>query len=145
MAKDFDKYSIARVIFGTVLAIVFVLVLYRVYAARDFELSTELECDPAEESCFTRLCEEDCEEDKEYYKLQTMSARFASTCDPHFDECPEVDCAATSTCVETLCAADSVPEGEWCTDPTTYQPESDDVASDEVDPVESGEPGALDE
>lgn len=130
MAKVFDKYSVTRVTFGAILLIVFALVLYRVYAARNFELSLELACDPAVEHCFTRLCEEDCEEETEYYKLRTISARYATTCDPHFGDCPEVDCTETPTCVETYCDETTVSDGEWCTTPETFQGES---ASDLVE------------
>lgn len=115
--RKINRYTLTRNLFSLLLVVVFGFVLHRVYIERDYLLSQEMECDPSTESCFTRLCEEDCEEEKEYYKIRMISARFVDTCDPHFGECPELVCGDTPTCSETLCASDSVSDGEWCTGP----------------------------
>lgn len=98
-------------------------VLARVYLWGDYMLSSEVDCDPAEESCFVRVCEEDCDPENlyEYYKIRTLAAAYAPTCNPTIEECPDIACSAIPTCVETLCTEENVTETESCNDPEAYK------------------------
>lgn len=111
------------VFFAFLISIVFVIVYFRIYVRGDYMLFSEVECDPAEEACFVRECEEDCDpkSPEEYYKTRSVSAAFVSTCNPTVEECSDQLCSEIPTCVEHLCIDESVPEGEWCNDPQVYR------------------------
>lgn len=133
LKRNLNIQFVVRVIFWSLLFLSLILTVKRVYIDRDFVLSQEIECDPWTESCFTRLCEEDCDTEKEYYKLQTVSARYMSTCDPHIEECPEIDCNETPTCEIVFCDEITVTDGEWCTTPETYHGDQSEEGTDDLE------------
>ena len=136
------KQSIVRVAFVLLVFASLFFVIKRVYIDRDFILSQEILCDPSVESCFTRLCEEECDAEKEYYKLQSVSARYVSTCDPHIEDCPEINCSEIPTCQTIFCDETTVDDGEWCTNPEIYHPAELEV---DIKSLESEEGNAMNE
>lgn len=121
--QNTKKQRVVAVFFSYLIVVVFIVTFARVYVRGDYMLSSEVECDPAEESCFVRLCEEDCDPEamEEFYKIRALSAAYASTCNPAVESCPDPLCSEIPTCVEELCIEENVPEGEWCNDPESYR------------------------
>lgn len=121
--KNAERHVLVVWVFCLLVIASFVAVVARVYVRGDYMLSSEVECDPTLESCFVRLCEDDCDPEEgqeEYYKVRTLSAAYASTCNSAIEECPDRVCSDIPTCVEILCINDNVPEDEWCNEPQAY-------------------------
>jgi hypothetical protein len=131
------------ILFSFLILASLIAVLCRVYLRGDYMLSSEVGCDPAEESCFVRVCEEECDPENlyEYYKIRTVSAAYAPTCNPLIEECPDIACSAIPTCVETLCTEENVTETESCNDPKAYQATLDQPAFLEAGEEEINEVG----
>ncbi|MFZ3031839.1 MAG: hypothetical protein WA082_02280 [Candidatus Moraniibacteriota bacterium] len=109
-------------IFFVSLAFVITLLFAKFYILRDYTLKAEVECDPQTEICFERLCMEECEQDAlpEYYKIQMVQASDVSLCDPHWQECPEIDCSSVASCFEEYCSEENVPDEESCSNPEDF-------------------------
>lgn len=121
--QNTKRQRLVVVLFSLLIVVIFIVTWARVYVRGDYMLSSEVECDPAEESCFVRLCEEDCDPEamQEFYKIRTLAANYASTCNPTVETCPDLLCSDIPTCVEELCTEENVHEGEWCNDPESYR------------------------
>lgn len=97
-------------------AFVIVTLFSKFYILRDYTLRSEVACNPQSEVCFIRSCSEDCEEEAspEYYKIRMIHASDVPLCDPHVEECAQIDCKSVISCEEQYCTEESVPEGESC-------------------------------
>lgn len=121
------KSKVLLYIFLFCLAAISAFLYSRFYVARDYLIRNEVECDPMKEACFVRFCEEGEEEEctpetePTYYKIYTVEAAELPLCDPHTETCPELICIQVPSCVEALCDAETLPEGEECNDPVAYQ------------------------
>lgn len=111
------------------------------YILRDYTLRSEVACDPQSEVCFVRPCLEECETDAEpeYYKIQMVHASDVPLCDPHREECPEIQCESVASCVELFCMEDSVPTEESCSSMEDFVSETDGDAEIEVLEASEGE------
>ncbi len=113
-------------IFLILSAFVGVTLFSKFYILRDYTLKGEVSCNPEFEICFERPCLEECDEESTatFYKIQSVHASDLILCDPHIQECPEVNCEAIDSCVEELCTAENVPEGETCSSPDNFMKET---------------------
>lgn len=116
------KQKAIIVLFTLAFAVVFALVIKRVYIDRDYLLVSEVDCDPAVEVCFQRLCEDCDSSDAEYefYKKQLISASHVPLCDSSQGDCPELVCAETVSCLQESCSEANVPENEECSNPENF-------------------------
>lgn len=93
-------------------------------AQRNFIITSEISCDPSEESCFVWDCtpEEDPECDREPYKYISKNAKNIAVCDPYGEqECEELFCSPEEAeCEITTCSEDELGDGEIC----AYEPEA---------------------
>ena len=76
---------------------------------KNYLLDVAVACDPAIENCFSA-------EDAEPYKKVQMLASEAPICLQEHS-CEDFKCTAGTSCVITLCSADTLAEGESCTQP----------------------------
>ena len=91
---------------------------------RNFVINSTTECDPYAESCFV-WCEDGvCEED--YYKKIAKKAVTIPVCNPAEEECEPLSCGlGEEGCAITLCSAETVEEGEACTNLLDFQVSED--------------------
>lgn len=87
---------------------------YRFFVVRDYQIITEISCDPETESCFVY---EDEETELYYYKLINKNAANISDCNPHREECDELSCEdGEEDCKITYCDPEDLGEDEKCDD-----------------------------
>ena len=126
-----DKKSV--ILFYLLLATVVAAIAftyYRVAVRHDYIVAVEIDCDPIAESCFVYECDpaedETCSDDPDeriyYYKIINKNARNIPVCQSDDGDCPALFCAAgEADCEVIFCDADTVGEGEACSDMAGYQ------------------------
>lgn len=105
------KTKIFFVIFFTIILAVVLFSFYKFFILKNYYITSELECNPATESCFINTCDpaEDntCVADKSkrvsYYKLIEKKAFKIPLCDPSAESCAPLSCEGDSDCKITLC------------------------------------------
>lgn len=108
---------------------------YKTIILQDFVVYSEIDCDPASESCFIRKCDpevdgtEICsgnpEDNTWYYKMVYKNAKNVAKCGVDAEDCNPFQCMeGEDDCREVLCTADTLAEykldGE-CTNPVNFQ------------------------
>lgn len=98
---------------------------YKYFILKDYYIKTQIECDPARESCFIYEC--DPEEDGEcpenpserisYYKLVEKKTYAVPLCDPNSPDCQPFACQASEDCKEIFCDETTKTEGAECNNP----------------------------
>lgn len=126
--KQYTKYL--WVVFLTLTAISVAVSFYRFYILRDYEITAQVTCDPAQEKCFIQECDPEVEvctgdtaKDTTYYKLIHRLAQHIPLCDPNDADCHPLQCAPSeANCFETLCdEITASEEGVACSDPATFK------------------------
>jgi len=127
-----NKSKIGSRIFYTILILVILgsvgFTFWRIVIQKDYQIVAETSCDPKVESCFHReavTCDStdpSCEPaDASDYKIISKSASTIFACEQTADKfgCgEELSCVQNEpNCSYTLCATDTVPDGESCTAP----------------------------
>ncbi|MBU2025600.1 MAG: hypothetical protein ABIC19_04270 [Patescibacteria group bacterium] len=117
------KSKIFFLVFALIIAATVAITYYKIVVLRDYLILSEVECDPAAESCFVYECDpkedEDCsdipEERISYLKKIEKKASNIEPCDPGLEECEEVSCEPEEEdCREILCDPGNLEEGEEC-------------------------------
>ena len=126
-----SKFFLA--LFFVLIAIMVGVTYYKIMVLRDYQIATEVECDPATEKCFIYVCDpaedDTCSEDPaeqiSYYKIVHKNASNIAQCEPAKEECEEPKCEPGEVeCEEILCNEAELKEGEACSDPATFQEEA---------------------
>lgn len=100
---------------------------YRIFVVRNYQIVSELDCDPETEKCFVYTCdpatEEDCDatDPNYYYKKISKNASQIAVCDPHTrDDCPELNCAPNEPkCSIEYCDVETATADEPCAELST--------------------------
>jgi len=91
---------------------------YKFSIAKDFYISSELECDPETEACFIWDCDiadEDC--DQSPYKYIWKYGADVPSCDPRTEDCEDLICTdEEEECEIIYCSEDTLGEEEYCTE-----------------------------
>jgi hypothetical protein len=133
------KSKILLGILGVIIVLSVSTSYYRFLVLHDYIIETEIDCDPAYESCFTWECdseEEECtgnsDEDTWYYKIAYRNAKNIPTCDMNDEACDQFTCpeGGEAECREVLCS--EVTLNEYGIDKPCTVPE------DFLEPIEEG-------
>ncbi len=107
------KSTILLYVMGILILVSVGVTFYRYMILKDYQVITEIECNPEIENCFVRT-----EEDGtiSYYKIISRNAANIPLCDPAQDEsCRALVCEAEELkCEITFCSPKDTPEGETC-------------------------------
>lgn len=113
---NFSKHPLLYTLFPLcVLAIGFSF--FRFMVAGNYMVSYEGECDPATHSCFTGCEDEGCTTVYYYSQVEKSASDVLAQCGPDITDCVEASVCLPSgmDCSVTYCSAESVSEGEACT------------------------------
>ena len=90
---------------------------YKFAIAKDFYVSSELNCDPETEACFIWDCNlTDAACDQTPYKYIWKYAANIPACDPRTRECGELQCQNSEDDCEVIhCSEETLGEEEYCT------------------------------
>lgn len=101
---------------------------HSIFIERDFIVQSITVCDPQTEICFMQCTDNACEE--EYYKKISKSAKNIPVCNGVMEACAPLACEPGElNCEITLCASDSVEEGERCTNPYNFMMKTEKIES----------------
>ena len=86
---------------------------YKYVITKNYQIFTEIPCDPAIDNCFVRTAEDN---STSTYKLLSRQASNIPLCDPVSDtNCRALLCEQNEpNCEITTCSAEDLPEGESC-------------------------------
>jgi hypothetical protein len=115
------------IIFGLLILGSVAFTYYRIMIKKDYIISAEAFCDPAQEKCFIYVCDpasEECTgdpaEDTSYYKIIKRKASNIPLCDPNNEDCEALVCQeGEKGCSYELCDEGN-PDGIECNDPEQY-------------------------
>lgn len=123
--KTFIFLSIMGFLIFVSIAVTFV----RFFVFRDYTISMEIVCNPLEENCFVRSCENElasCEEKEkyQYYKIIRKNASKISDCRTgSLEDCGPIHCAPDEPeCLEILCTHDNddFANEEYCSEDKSF-------------------------
>ena len=122
------KTKIFFAIFFGVIVIVAGISFYKYIVLRNYYITVDVPCDPAQEQCFMEECDPEspdgCPEDAvdgvTYYKLIKKKAYAVPACDPNDSDCPPLTCLAGEDCLEIFCDEIAAADGYICSNPEEY-------------------------
>lgn len=114
------------------------ILFFKTVVFRDYLLRVQVTCNPAQEICFTHVCDpsfEECsgqiDQDTAYYKFIEKNAIQMPNCNQGEDDCFEPSCSnGENGCTEIFCTDETVQmvPGDTCSNPTAYDLIQNEVA-----------------
>jgi len=122
------KSKIFFVVFFMLIASSIGFAYYRIMLRHDYNIESQVDCDPTTEKCFVYHCDLTVEEctgdevkDTSYYKIVKRNAGKIPLCDPKDESCQPFVCGENEKdCEEILCDLQTKQESDQCNDPVQY-------------------------
>lgn len=122
------KTKVFFIIFFGIIVVVAGISFYKYIILRNYYITIDVPCDPAQEQCFKEECDPEsadgCPKDAvngaTYYKLIKKKAYAVPACDPNNPDCPPLACFAGEDCLEILCD-EAAAEDYVCSGPEEYR------------------------